>query len=99
MKDRELISTLLDGGFLFKRQNRDKRFTYALYKGNMTVIGAVTNTQYRRFIGLFKEHQDRLTLNLRTVRSMHGNSLIKQLYKKSKSVFNETNLLQQPDAP
>jgi hypothetical protein len=89
--DRHLISTLLDGGFLCKRQSRDKRFTYAVYKGNMTVVASVTNKQYRRFIGLFKENNDRLTLNLRSVRSLHGKSLAKQLYKKSKSLITKTN--------
>jgi hypothetical protein len=48
MTNLNLISALLDGCFIMKRNSMDKRFGYAMYTGNMNVVEAVSNIQFKR---------------------------------------------------
>lgn len=86
MTDKLLLQNLMCGYYICKRQSRDKRFGYALYVDNMNLVALITTKQYHRHRELFKEHKGRVTLNLRTVRSQHGKSISKQVYKSVKKL-------------
>jgi hypothetical protein len=90
MTDKTFIAALLDGCFIMKRNSIDKRFGYATYTGNMNVVEAVSNIQFKRHRDYLKG-TDRFTLNLSKVRQLHGKKLAKKLYKQHLKNINNGN--------
>ncbi len=74
-----------------KRPCRRKGYNNALYKGNMILVAAISDTRMQKYSFQFKKNKDRTTLNLNLVRQKHGNSLTKTLYKehRKKSMYND----------
>lgn len=88
-----IIETLLNRDhYLLETNNYNGVSMYKLYKGNqipVRYVHAKTVSSLRR---LFKRSKTgRLTLNLNLVRQEHGNSFIKQHYKKATRHGNGSN--------
>lgn len=85
---KSIIKKLLNGMYLLKRNNHKDVPGYKLYSGNMVPELFVTERLIRTLektspYSLFKkDSKERLTLNLSSIRRLHGNHWIKKAYKK-----------------
>ena len=83
-----IIKKLLNGMYLLKRNNHKDVPGYKLYSGNMVPELFVSEKFIRSLeqtspYQLFKKDpKERLTLNLSSIRRLHGNHWIKKAYKK-----------------
>lgn len=80
---KSLLSNLIDGHHYLKDWSTvQKSRSYKLYKGNMIPCRYVGNQTVRQIRDLLKKDKyGRYTLNLNRVRQLHGNSIIKRMYK------------------
>lgn len=82
-----IFSHLLEGRYMARRQGN--RHPYAIYEGKAKPIYNVSKSNWKVLSPLVKkDKQGRITLNLSTVRSLHGNEWLKQEYKKHKKSTN-----------
>ncbi len=87
--DLHILSLLLKGHFL-RQQKRGRKTVYVIYDEKVNPIRRVKTNFIRSMdrrvpteIELWKFNRNRdITLNLSMVRRLHGNNLIKRLYKK-----------------
>lgn len=86
--DYTLLKHLFEGGYLKHRASHNKRYGYAMYSEIGVLAYLVSNKQFSRHKDVFKVKSGKYTLNLNSVRQQHGNSDVKQLYKKFKSQKN-----------
>lgn len=98
MTDKQFITRMINGAYLMDRVCWHSLYTYALYADG-EIICSVRTKQKDRFHKILKKKKGKYFISIKAVRSLRKNSLAKQLYIKSKSITNEVELFQQPNAP
>lgn len=91
---KDLIYDLLDGDYLMKTKNPNGRVCYKLYYGNMNPKRYVSDLVVEAgsiWNVLKQDKKGKFTINKSKVRQLHGNSLLKKIYK-SKLRKIETNI-------
>lgn len=83
--DYNIFNDLFKGGYITHRPCHNKRYGYAMYSTDGALRYSITVKQFDRNRNIFKVKSGKFTLNLSSVRQQHGNSDVKQLYKKFKS--------------
>lgn len=93
-----LIKKLLTGHFL-RKMDRGKGVVYVLYDSRTNPVEKIkpkTVERIGRFLDpklkLWKKHGGRISLNLSTVRQLHGKNMIKQLYKQKDSIATNNSI-------
>ena len=81
---KQLVKDLMDGHFLCKRGNCSGGLSFGLYRDNMILVRKVNPGKQ---IGqlLKRDRFGRYTLNLSSVRQLHGKNTIKKFYKAKNS--------------
>jgi hypothetical protein len=87
MTERTLLKLLLEGCFLMQRKNFKRKGDYCLYKGKGNPHQYIKPKLLNSIRHLLKTNNGVLTLDLREVRKLHGNSLLKKEYKKRTRVW------------
>ncbi|MEO5997722.1 MAG: hypothetical protein ABIN89_13365 [Chitinophagaceae bacterium] len=80
---KHIIKSMLNGMYLMKRENHAKVSGYKLYSGKMVpeifFSEKLINNELK--YDLFKtDARQKITLNLSSIRKMHGNHWIKKMY-------------------
>lgn len=81
---KRLIKELLSGMYMMKKPNHKGEVMYKLYSGNVVphrYVKAKVADKVPVFGLLKMDCKKRITLNLSSVRKLHGKSWIKQQYK------------------
>lgn len=92
IKKSTIIHYLLSGGYLRAWKQPSGRGCYRLYDPINNPVMNVSTALIKSFERnlnpgqsiLKSDHAGRMTLNLKTVRGMHGRTVLKKMYKKSK---------------
>ena len=87
MKTEVTIYKKLLAGDCFIMKRHGNKYSYCIYDVKMNPLMHVSDTVHKHLNPLFKtDKKQRITLNLSSVRQLHGNDLLKQLYKKHLSL-------------
>lgn len=89
---REILLKLLNHDYHIRaRKNFKGDITYCIYDRSASPIIAMKEDDFRAVAHLTKKSEGLITLDLRKVRSLHGNSFIKKLYKLSRQVKSQNH--------
>lgn len=84
---REILLKLLTHDYHIRaRKNFKGDITYCIYDRTASPIIAMKEDDFRAVAHLTKRNEGIITIDLRKVRALHGNSFIKKLYKLSKEI-------------
>ena len=85
---KHIIKSLLNGLYLMKRVNHKNVAGFKMYSGNMVPELFIPEKALKEELkyDLFKtDAKQKITLNLSSIRRLHGNHWIKKLYKEQKA--------------
>lgn len=78
-----IYQDLLAGAYIVERPHPDRGRMFKLYKGNADPIRWVKDSEYKAFTFVMRKEKrtNRLVLDRRAVRRLHGKTTLKKLYR------------------